>query len=113
MGTSVSLDGGTGLVGAFLDDDKGTNSGSAYIFRNLDTATGIINQSWKLTASDGAASDFFGFSVSLDGSIGLVGAYADDDKGTHPAPAYVFRNLDTASGKHDPEREAYRLGWCG
>jgi len=98
FGNSVSLDGGTGLVGAFLDDDKGTNSGSAYIFRNLDTATGIINQSLKLTASDGAASDFFGFSVSLDGSIGLVGAYLDDDKGDASGSAYVFRNLDTASG---------------
>lgn len=98
FGTSVSLNGGTGLVGAYLDDDKGTNSGSAYLFRNLDTATGTLNQSLKLNASDGAADDYFGFSVSHDGSLGLVGAYSDDDRGSASGSAYVFRDLDTASG---------------
>ena len=35
----------------------------------------------KLTASDGAASDLFGYSVSISGDRAIVGAYGDDDKG--------------------------------
>ena len=36
----------------------------------------------KLTADDGAASDYFGVSVAIsDGTI-VVGAYLDDDKGS-------------------------------
>ncbi|MFT3990549.1 MAG: FG-GAP repeat protein [Luteolibacter sp.] len=98
FGASVSLSGTTGLVGAYGDDDKGDDSGSAYVFRDLDTATGTVNESVKLTASDGAASDYFGTSVSLSGTIGLIGANEDDDKGTNSGSAYVFRDLDTASG---------------
>ncbi len=99
FGFSVSLSGNSGLVGAYLDDDKGNSSGSAYLYRNLDTATGpVVGQSAKLVASDGAATDLFGFSVSLSGNSGLVGAYADDDKGSDSGSAYLYRNLDTASG---------------
>ena len=95
---SVSLSGNIGLVGANLDDDNGTNSGSAYVFRNLDTASGTINESVKLLASDGQVVDVFGESVSLSGSVGLIGALRDDDKGSDSGSAYIFRNLDTANG---------------
>ena len=46
----------------------------------------------KLTASDRAAEDYFGYSVSIssDGTTALVGAYSDDDKGTDSGSAYVF-----------------------
>ena len=37
----------------------------------------------KLTASDGAASDYFGLSVSLSGDYALIGAHRDDDNGTN------------------------------
>lgn len=40
----------------------------------------------KLTASDGAAEDAFGISVSLSGDRALVGAYGSDDQGS----AYVY-----------------------
>ena len=46
----------------------------------------------KLTASDGAASDAFGSSVSIssDGTTALIGAHLDDDKGANSGSAYVF-----------------------
>ncbi len=46
----------------------------------------------KLTASDGAVSDYFGYSVSLssDGSTALIGAYGDDDKGNDSGSVYIF-----------------------
>ena len=42
----------------------------------------------KLTADDGAAGDYFGYSVALSGNTSLVGAYRDDDDS---GSAYVFR----------------------
>ena len=96
--TRVSLSGNVGIVGASFDDDNGSNSGSAYVFRGLDTATGTITESVKLTASDGAANDRFGRTVSLSGNTGLVGSFGDDDDGNASGSAYVFRGLDTATG---------------
>ena len=98
FGESVSLSGNTGLIGARGDDDNGSIAGSAYIFRNLDTATGTVNESVKLLASDGEALDQFGESVSLSGNTGLIGASRDDDNGSNSGAAYIFRNLDTATG---------------
>ncbi len=100
FGNSVSLSGSIGLVGAESDDiGANANQGSAYVFRSLNTATGMITENVKLTASDGAASDGFGFSVGLSGSIGLVGANFDDiGANSNQGSAYVFRNLDTATG---------------
>jgi hypothetical protein len=76
------------IVGAYGDDDNGSNSGSAYVFR-YNGSTWI--QEAKLLASDGADSDYFGRSVAIDGNIAIVGAYWDDDKGYHSGSAYIFR----------------------
>jgi hypothetical protein len=76
FGRSVSMSGDTVIVGAFAND-IGVNSeqGSAYIFeRNRDGA-----DSWgqvsKFTASDGAAGDMFGYSVSTSGDTIVVGSF--------------------------------------
>ena len=91
FGQSVSIDGDTVVIGAIFDDDKGHNSGSAYVFTR-DTA-GDLTSGWtqvaKLTAGDGAGSDYFGASVSIDGNTVVVGAFWDDD-GIHSGSAYVF-----------------------
>jgi hypothetical protein len=65
FGFSVALNGETAIVGAFLDN-VGANSdqGSAYVFVRSGT---VWTEQQKLTASDGAASDQFGFSVSISG----------------------------------------------
>ena len=44
----------------------------------------------KLTASDGAEVDHFGFSVSVDRDTVVVGAYGDTDNGSGSGAAYVF-----------------------
>ena len=46
----------------------------------------------KLTASDGAADDRFGVSVSISGDTAIVGASFDDDNGSDSGSVYVFRN---------------------
>ena len=70
-----------------MDDDNGSDSGSAYVFDFVGTAW---SQTAKLTAGDGAAFDGFGSSVSLSGDRALVGAYRDDDNGSDSGSAYIF-----------------------
>ncbi|NNF20660.1 MAG: hypothetical protein HKN67_01865, partial [Saprospiraceae bacterium] len=87
-GYSVSISGDYACIGAYHDDDGGTNSGSAYIFKRSGT---LWSQQTKLTASDAAAGDFFGYSVSISGDYACMGAYNDDDGGTSSGSAYVFQ----------------------
>ena len=90
FGFSVAIDGTRALAGAYGDDDNGSRSGSAYLF---DTTTGSLLQ--KLTAPDAASGDIFGFSVAIDGTRALAGAYGDDDNGSRSGSAYLF---DTTTG---------------
>ena len=86
---AVSGDGNTAVIGAYGDDDGGTNAGSAYVFVRSGSSW---TQQAKLTASDGAASDFFGRSVVIsgDGNTAVIGADGDDDGGIDSGSAYVF-----------------------
>ena len=85
---SISSDGTTAIVGAFHDDDNGSNSGSAYIYELV----GGVWEETKLLASDGAGTDMFGISVSIssDGSTAIVGAHTDDDNGFNSGSAYIY-----------------------
>ena len=87
FGYAVAVDGDTVVVGAYGDDDNGPASGSAYVFIRV---SGTWSQQTKLTASDGAAYDWFGHSVAVDGDTAVVGAYGDDDNGPASGSAYVF-----------------------
>src|SRR5210317_1801977 len=84
FGNSVAIGSGRIVIGAYQDDDNGTNSGSAYIF-DLDGT-----QLAKITASDGAADDNFGDSVAIGSDRIVVGAYNDDDNGSNSGSAYIF-----------------------
>ena len=91
FGRSVSVDGDTMVVGAYRDDDNGFQSGSAYVFvRPSGGDWSEASQVAKLTASDGAADDEFGISVSVDGDTVVVGANGHDDSGSDSGSAYVF-----------------------
>lgn len=94
---AISSDVSVVVVGAYGDDDKGSSSGSAYVFTKQ--SNGSYAQSQKLLASDGAAQDYFGFSVSVssDGTTIVVGAYQDDDKGENSGSAYVFTKQSDGS----------------
>ncbi|MHC4529104.1 MAG: Ig-like domain-containing protein, partial [Planctomycetota bacterium] len=88
FGGSVSISGDYAVVGAYCDDDNGTSSGSAYIFR-FDASSWAPYQ--KLLASDGAAYDYFGYSVSISGDYAIVGAQEDNDNGSDSGSAYIFK----------------------
>ncbi len=91
FGWSVGISGATAVAGAYLGWNNGVINGSAYLF---DTTT--YRQIIKLRADDGAEGDNFGYSVSINGSIAVVGAYRDDDDGKDSGSAYLF---DTTTGQ--------------
>ena len=72
FGLSASIHGDTAIVGALEDDANVIDSGSAYVF--VRNANGDWIQEAKLTASDGAAEDRFGDSVSIHDDPAIVGA---------------------------------------
>lgn len=88
FGCAIAISGDTAIVGA-SQDEKGVylNVGSAYVFVRCG-GTWTLQQ--KLTASDGTAIDWFGYSVALSGDTALVSARLDDDRGDASGSAYVF-----------------------
>ena len=87
FGQAVAIEGNQIFVGASFDSDLGSASGSVYVFRNDGSGW---QQVQKIHASDGAASDFFGHSLSVSGNRLAVGAFADDDRGSNAGAVYLF-----------------------
>lgn len=80
FGVSVSISGDYAIVGANFEDEDAleTNSmdasGSAYIFKKDQGGVDNWGQVKKVTASDRASGDNFGWSVSNDGDYAIVAA---------------------------------------
>jgi len=81
FGVSVSVSGDTAVIGASA---KNSGRGAAYVFV---LSGGLWSQQQELTASDGAAFDEFGVSVSVIGDTALIGAIS---KNAYQGAAYVF-----------------------
>ena len=92
FGLSVALWGDTAVVGAPFGDPAGEdNAGSAYVFvRSGPPGSEVWTEQAKLTASDAAATDVFGYSVAVTGDTAVVGAHQNDDAGDSSGSAYVF-----------------------
>jgi hypothetical protein len=85
FGFSVAINDNYLVVGAYRDDDKGSSSGSIYVYD--------LNNNFaetKLTAPDGASGDYFGWSMAISDNYLVVGAYGDDDNGSSSGSAYVY-----------------------
>jgi hypothetical protein len=97
FGCSVAISGDTVVVGAYYNDDAGASSGSAYIFSRNFGGADNWGEVKKLTASDAAERDLFGYSVAISGDTVVVGAYYNDDAGSNSGSAYIFsRNFNGA-----------------
>lgn len=87
---ALAIEGDRIVVGASFDDDLGAESGSVYVFE-------LEGSSWvekaKLTASDGAAGDYFGAKVSLVGDRMVVGANGNE---SNRGAVYVFELIGSS-----------------
>ncbi|MEZ4266521.1 MAG: hypothetical protein R3F39_09090 [Myxococcota bacterium] len=87
FGYAVAISGDIAVVGAYLDDDAGSGSGSAHVFVR---SGGSWSHQQKLNAVGAAAFDQFGYAVAISGETIVVGAFQDDDAGSSSGSAYVF-----------------------
>jgi hypothetical protein len=96
LGTTISIDGDYIVVGAYGNDDNGTNSGSAYLFKRNSDDKDDVNQTAKMLADDADTGDEFGNAVSISGNYIAIGAsLVDTDDKNDTGTAYLFkRNSD-------------------
>lgn len=86
FGYSVSIDGDNIVVGSYMGEGEVTDSGSAYVYR----WNGETYEEYKVAASDGAESDRFGYSVTIDGETVIVGAPESDTNGVDSGCVYGY-----------------------
>jgi len=91
FGLDVDVSGDTIVVGAYADDDTGTDSGAAYVFRYNGTTW---TREGKLTGWDADAADWFGADVAIAGDVIVVGAGGHDGVSVADSgAAFVFRRI--------------------
>jgi hypothetical protein len=97
FGSAVAVSGGTAVVGASCHPyhfPGGCGPGAAYVFVQSGTTW---SQQAELTASDGVASDNFGYSVAVSGGTAMVGAFEHAvDSNTAQGAVYVFAQSGTS-----------------
>ena len=113
FGYSVAITDNWAIVGAFTEDSDAngginhltSNSGAAYIFKNVDGTWGtlngsVYNETYILKAGNAGGSDYFGYSVAITDNWAIVGAYLEDsganggDSVSNSGAAYIFKNVD-------------------
>ncbi|MEX0965746.1 MAG: T9SS type A sorting domain-containing protein [Bacteroidia bacterium] len=106
FGYQVAISGERVIVGAPGVDDVASNAGAAYVFHRSGSSWGEED---KLTASDGEADDYFGWSVAISGPSAMIGAWGDDDAGHLQGAAYSFAR----SGASWLEQDKFVEGGAG
>ncbi len=88
FGSCVDISGDYAIIGSPMEEEKGNNSGAAYIYKKI---SGTWEYDSKLIADDGKEGDYFGWSVAIDGDYAIVGApYQSSWTGM----AYIFKRVD-------------------
>jgi hypothetical protein len=103
FGSSVSIDGDYIIVGAPSESEDASeanslnSAGAAYIFKKDQGGTDNWGQLTKLVPAIRATDDFFGFSVSISGSLAISGALGESEDASEAntlnraGGAYIFR----------------------
>ena len=98
FGRSVAIDGDTAVIGAPGDKDLGISAGAAYVFSRNPENLRQWMQIAKLTATDGAARDHFGASVTIKGDVIAVGANKHDANSVSDSGAvYIYRHQQSGN----------------
>lgn len=105
FGYAVSISGDHIIVGSAGDNDKGSDSGSAYIFK-------LNGDNWiqqrKLLPEDGIEWDIFGASVAISGDYAVIGAPGNGDASSRFGTAYVFYRHQGGAGKWGQQTQFIR-----
>ena len=99
FGQSLSMSSNTMVVGASgITVGSNSDQGAAYVFTESASGWASTTLTAKLTASDGAASGWFGSSVSISGNTVVVGSPSATVGGNgQQGAAYVFLNRPVAT----------------
>ena len=97
FGYSIGISGNYAIVGAYGEDDGGTDSGKAYIF-NVTTGA-LLHTLDNPNPYSSSTNDVFGIAVAIDGNYAIVGAPWEDDAGISSGKAYIF-NVATGLRVH-------------
>ncbi len=87
FGRAVAIDGDTAVIGAFDHENDGPVFGAAYVFRFDPDRSGSWIEQQKLLPNPNPWTNFFGWSVAIDGDTAVIGAYGEDHQA---GAAYVF-----------------------
>ena len=90
FGVDVAMDGDQIIVGSWHHNDRGTHSGSAYLFERDHGGLNNWGETEKLFPADGNAHDELGRRVSIDAGTPLVGAWRNGEGAQNAGAAYVF-----------------------
>ena len=122
FGKSVQISGRTIVTGAMWKDDRGIDSGAAYVFSLGDSGVWGFQQKLSPIYFDTAKSQAnrFGVSVATSGDKVVVGADLDDYQGNDSGAAYVFRlsngvwtlESELPQFKGAEDRRGYSCGSC-
>ena len=103
FGYSVGVSGTTAVIGAY--EHGATSAGAAYVYGQGLTGSWALQQ--ELTASDGAANDFFGYSVAVNAGTVVVGAIQHQvGTNSQAGAAYVFTGSAGAWTEDTPDLTA-------
>ncbi|PPK88509.1 putative secreted protein (Por secretion system target) [Neolewinella xylanilytica] len=90
FGRRVSISGDRAIVSDEWDDERGSDTGAAYIFGRDVGGPNRWGQVAKLIPEVGSTSAGFGYDVAIGDSLAIVAAPFDDEKGPYSGSAYTF-----------------------
>lgn len=95
---AVSGDGSTVAIGNRKGTGSVANTGTVLVYTKV---AGTWTLQSKLSTTDGAANDYFGWglSLSLDGNLLVIGSRNDTDKGATSGSVFVYKRTGTAWAK--------------
>jgi len=103
FGTSLAMDGDRLVVGASGDSVSGKNRGAVHLFTGVET-NNMSGLTWQKALCSGAGansmpeladSDFFGWSLALDGDRLAVGAFGDSTSSSNRGAVHLFTGMET------------------
>ncbi|MBN1180693.1 MAG: T9SS type A sorting domain-containing protein [Bacteroidales bacterium] len=94
FGVAVDIYDSTIVVGANMDQDRGSQSGSVYVFVKPDSGWVSMTETAKLIGSNVSSYSRFGSSVAVVKDEIVVGAYRNLGYGTNSGYVYLFKKPD-------------------